>query len=84
MDNYDQLADWTVFSQAEKPTYGYRGHRLGGGHMMRNVQFKDYVEAGKTRQDNPLFFVFTTVMFSPRALLFYLPLFLKEPPGAVR
>eukprot|EP00667_Euglena_gracilis_P002388 EG_transcript_2389 len=64
VDNYDQLADWTVFSQAEKPTYGYRGHRLGGGHMMRNVQFKDYVEAGKTRQDNPLFFVFTTVMFS--------------------
>eukprot|EP00667_Euglena_gracilis_P001835 EG_transcript_1835 len=64
VDNYDELADWTVFSQAEKPTYGYRGHRLGGGHMMSNVQFKDYVEAGRTRQENPRFFVFTTAMLS--------------------
>eukprot|EP00667_Euglena_gracilis_P003928 EG_transcript_3941 len=64
VENYDKLAEWTVFSQAEKPTYGYSGHRLGGGHMMSNVQFKDYVEAGKTRHENPRFFVFTGVMLS--------------------
>merc|ERR1719235_888517 len=29
--NYDNLAEWTVFSQAGAPGVGYKGHRLGGG-----------------------------------------------------
>mmetsp|Transcript_72589 Transcript_72589/g.132606 ORF Transcript_72589/g.132606 Transcript_72589/m.132606 type:complete len:442 (-) Transcript_72589:113-1438(-) len=41
--NYDKLAQWTVFTQAQDPTIGYRGHRLGGGHIMPGTTFDSYV-----------------------------------------
>ena len=41
--NYDSLADVTVFSQATEPTHGYMGHRKGGGHLMANSSFHDFV-----------------------------------------
>jgi len=56
VNNYENLADWTVFSQAGAPDQGYLGHRLGGGHMQPGVQFQDYLEAAPGRDE---FFVFT-------------------------
>mmetsp|Transcript_63854 Transcript_63854/g.113921 ORF Transcript_63854/g.113921 Transcript_63854/m.113921 type:complete len:420 (-) Transcript_63854:97-1356(-) len=44
--NYDKLADWTVFTQAEMPSIGYRGHKHGrgqGGHLMPGTTFDSYV-----------------------------------------
>jgi hypothetical protein len=63
--NYDKLAEWTVFSQAGKPTEGYKGHRLGGGHMMPGVTFADYLlQTNQTDRDGA-FFVFTFRMHLP-------------------
>jgi len=42
--NYDKLAKWTVFSQAGEPSFGYKGHRGGGGgHMLHGASFEDYL-----------------------------------------
>ena len=41
--NYDSLAAVTVFSQATEPTHGYIGHRKGGGHLLANSTFHDFV-----------------------------------------
>lgn len=41
--NYDNLATVTVFSQASQPTHGYMGHRKGGGHLIANSSFHDFV-----------------------------------------
>eukprot|EP00494_Astrolonche_serrata_P033528 UN33797 len=46
--NWDNLADWTIFSQAQCPTFGYLGHRQGsnrGGHMVPGTSWDDYVLA---------------------------------------
>jgi hypothetical protein len=45
--NYDNLAEWTVFSHAQKPSIGYVGDEGEGGHMMPGYSFYDYVT------DNP-------------------------------
>jgi len=62
VNNYDKLADWTVFSQAGAPGVGYNGHRLGGGHMQPGVEFQDYMLPDKARDS---FFVFTGAMHLP-------------------
>ena len=59
VNNYDKLADVTVFSQGSEPTKGYRGHRLGGGHLLQNISFHDYV-----LQPEGLF-IFTGAIFIP-------------------
>lgn len=41
--NYERLAPWTVFSQAGEPSFGYRGHRSGGGHLLAGDDFKNYL-----------------------------------------
>ena len=46
--NYDQLADWTVFTQANAPSFGYRGHRSGGGHLAAGVRFDDYLQGNSS------------------------------------
>lgn len=57
--NYNRLANVTVFSQASAPTKGYEGHRKGGGHLMQNVSFHDYVL-------NPEgMFIFTVAIWIP-------------------
>jgi hypothetical protein len=43
VDNYDNLAKWTVFSQAEAPTEGYMG-KSHGGHMLTGLSFDEYLE----------------------------------------
>jgi hypothetical protein len=41
VNNYDALADWTVFSQAQKPSFGYAQDVSGdsNGHLMAGVSF---------------------------------------------
>jgi len=41
--NYNKLADWTVFTQAGEPSFGYRGHRAGGGHLLAGDTFANYL-----------------------------------------
>ena len=48
MSNYDALADWTVFSQAGEPAFGYQGHRLGGGHLVSGHTFAEYMKPTPT------------------------------------
>jgi len=63
--NYHRLSQWTVFSQAEGPSDGYHGHRLGGGHMLPGVSFHDYV-LQSTKEglpgDDGAMWVFTSAM----------------------
>jgi len=44
VNNYENLADWTVFTQAGEPSFGYKGHRSGGGHLMAGDSFLNYLE----------------------------------------
>ena len=41
--NYAKLAELTVFSQGSAPGQGYDGHRKGGGHVLANSSFHDFV-----------------------------------------
>ena len=41
--NYAVLAELTVFSQGSAPGHGYDGHRKGGGHLLANSSFHDFV-----------------------------------------
>mmetsp|Transcript_94655 Transcript_94655/g.197743 ORF Transcript_94655/g.197743 Transcript_94655/m.197743 type:complete len:382 (+) Transcript_94655:236-1381(+) len=43
VDNYDSLSNWTVFSQAQKPTEGYIDHKIGGGHLLTGITLDDYL-----------------------------------------
>jgi hypothetical protein len=43
VEHYDDLADWTVFSQAGVPSFGYNGHRAGGGHLVAGHSFAEYL-----------------------------------------
>jgi hypothetical protein len=41
VNNYDTLADWTVFSQARAPAVGYgKGSHDGEGHLLSGVSFQ--------------------------------------------
>jgi hypothetical protein len=42
VNNYDSLADITVFFQGGGPSFGYKGAK-NGGHMFSNIDFKDYI-----------------------------------------
>ncbi len=44
VSRYDSLADWTVFSQAAEPSFGYKGHGLGGGHLLSGSSFTKYIK----------------------------------------
>merc|ERR1719440_887988 len=44
VENYDQLPEWTVFSQAGAPSFGYKGHRAGGGHLLAGDDFTNYLQ----------------------------------------
>jgi len=66
VNNYENLADWTVFSQAGAPSAGYKGHRLGGGHLVHGMSFDDYVLRQKER-DGASFIFSTAVDFDTLA-----------------
>merc|ERR1712072_1506660 len=59
--NYNNLANWTVFTQAEAPSFGYKGHRSGGGHLMAGDDFMGYL----TPQSSGSRFVYTAVVHLP-------------------
>jgi Protein of unknown function (DUF3431) len=59
VNNYNTLADITVFSQASAPQHGYAGHRKGGGHLFANSSFHDFVLSEKGH------FIFTGAVWLP-------------------
>jgi len=49
VDHYDDLAEWTVFTQGHDPSPGYdvgTDQDTEGGHMLQHSLFDDYVLAG--------------------------------------
>jgi len=61
VSNYDSLADWTCFTQADRPTFGYGGLHEGGGHMMKGVKFGDYLVV----RPSGSFFMYTGAVVLP-------------------
>merc|ERR1719313_995725 len=59
--NYDSLAPWTVFTQAGAPSFGYKGHRSGGGHLLAGDNFANYL----TPHADGARFVYTSVVRLP-------------------
>ena len=55
--NYHNLSDITVFTQGSAPTRGYVGHRQGGGHLLGNSSFHDFITSSSGH------FVFTDWMW---------------------
>lgn len=45
VERYDDLADWSIFTQAGEPSFGYRGHRDGGGHLVAGHSFAQYLRS---------------------------------------
>merc|ERR1719324_647969 len=43
--HYDELADWTVFTQAEAGKFGYSGEGSQSGHLVSGSSFYDYILA---------------------------------------
>mmetsp|Transcript_4379 Transcript_4379/g.10373 ORF Transcript_4379/g.10373 Transcript_4379/m.10373 type:complete len:484 (-) Transcript_4379:105-1556(-) len=62
VNNYDRLSDWTVFSQADKPSDGYVDHKRGGGHLLSGSSFEDYLEP---QQDQDSLFLMTSKVHLP-------------------
>ena len=58
VEHYDDLADWTVFSQAGAPSFGYNGHRAGGGHLVAGHSFAEYL----TPMPNGTHFVYSAAV----------------------
>jgi len=61
VNNYNNLADWTVFSQAERPSTGYGITNDDMGHLLSGVSFSDYILEGRSGRRNA-FFMFSTAM----------------------
>jgi len=61
--NYDTLAPWTVFSQAVRPSWGFRGGVSSSGHLSDNVEFWDYLQPFPGRKDS--YFVFSAASHFP-------------------
>lgn len=56
VNNYDKLAKWTVFSQAGKPSEGYFGQDIGGGHLLTGSKFEDYLIQSQSGSDSHFMF----------------------------
>jgi hypothetical protein len=65
VENYDTLAKWTVFSQAEAPSEGYLGHEHGGGHMLTGSHFDDYILQPVREKDADSLFLMTSKVHLP-------------------
>ena len=55
VENYDNMADWTVFTQSEKPEWGYDGGKMQGS-LHDGVSFENYLEPFPDGQDIFLFY----------------------------
>merc|ERR1719158_663577 len=51
VSQYDSLANWTVFTQGIKPTWGYHGGGHASGHLSDAVTFDDYLHPFPDGQD---------------------------------
>jgi len=51
VENYDNLADWTVFTQGAKPAWGFRALDSQSGHMCSGVDFDDYLKPFRNGKD---------------------------------
>mmetsp|Transcript_2007 Transcript_2007/g.4097 ORF Transcript_2007/g.4097 Transcript_2007/m.4097 type:complete len:530 (-) Transcript_2007:103-1692(-) len=64
VDNYDKLAEWTVFTQGHAPAAGYNElsdeGTTRGGHMLKHATFDDYVLAGE--RGEPLYMPITSAV----------------------
>mmetsp|Transcript_49200 Transcript_49200/g.73344 ORF Transcript_49200/g.73344 Transcript_49200/m.73344 type:complete len:355 (-) Transcript_49200:196-1260(-) len=58
VENYHSLADWTVFSQAAAPSFGFSPNDSGSGHMCSGVTWGSYVNPFPNGED---FFMVHTV-----------------------
>mmetsp|Transcript_88783 Transcript_88783/g.240151 ORF Transcript_88783/g.240151 Transcript_88783/m.240151 type:complete len:360 (+) Transcript_88783:143-1222(+) len=65
VSNYEELADWTVFSQAAPPTWGYLIGDSSNGHMHDKVSFDDYMRPFPEGRDS--FFVMNSATQFPQA-----------------
>jgi len=45
VNNYDNLAPWTVFMQGAAPRWGHKKTNPENGHLTDNITFSDYVQA---------------------------------------
>jgi hypothetical protein len=61
VNNYDDLAQWTVFTQAGEPSFGYKGHSKGGGHLLAGDKFSDFLHP----QSSGSRFVYTSAVHLP-------------------
>lgn len=61
VENYEDLSKWTVFTQAGQPSFGYKGHRSGGGHLLAGDDFANYL----TPEPSGSRFVYTSVVHLP-------------------
>lgn len=61
--NYDDLAAWTVFSQAAAPGWGHEFGNHNCGHLSDGVQFEDYLKPNQNGKDS--FFVMTAASSFP-------------------
>uniref|UniRef100_A0A6U6VLJ9 Uncharacterized protein n=1 Tax=Zooxanthella nutricula TaxID=1333877 RepID=A0A6U6VLJ9_9DINO len=52
VENYDRLADWTVFTQGAAPTWGYKGGDSGSGHLTDHISFGDYLKPFPNGRDS--------------------------------
>mmetsp|Transcript_15820 Transcript_15820/g.41878 ORF Transcript_15820/g.41878 Transcript_15820/m.41878 type:complete len:336 (-) Transcript_15820:439-1446(-) len=64
--HYESLADWTVFSQATPPSWGYMLGDSTNGHLNDKVSFDDYVRPFPEGRDS--FFVMNAASQFPRAV----------------
>mmetsp|Transcript_81456 Transcript_81456/g.214863 ORF Transcript_81456/g.214863 Transcript_81456/m.214863 type:complete len:326 (-) Transcript_81456:105-1082(-) len=65
VNHYHELADWTVFSQAVSPSWGYLVGGSANGHLNDQVSFDDYVRPFPKGSDS--MFVMTAATQFPRA-----------------
>jgi len=63
--HYHHLADWTVFTQAVRPSWGYHGGGEASGHLSDTVEFADYLRPFPNGSDS--FFVFSAASQFPSA-----------------
>jgi len=65
VSNYHRLADWTLFSQATPPSWGYLVGESANGHLNDNVSFDDYLRPFPEGRDS--MFVMTAATQFPQA-----------------
>jgi len=66
VDNYDRLADWTVFTQGAAPKWGYRGGDSSSGHLTDNITFADYLTPFAKGRDS--FLALSTAVRMPEGM----------------